>query len=93
MTRQAPTNRAALTPIVRRTRTATPPSPWGSSQRLQHELPYVIPGTLDALAKILQYARQNGHQVDFRFEARAGHADGIADSCLLVDEVVEWNGV
>ena len=57
-------------------------------QLLEHDVVDLEPAALHALDDVLRSALGARHDVHFRFETHAGHADGFADALLAVDHVL-----
>jgi len=55
-------------------------------ERLQHQAGRGIARLFNAAVNVLGGGNRPGDDVDFSFEAHTGHADGIADAALVVDD-------
>src|SRR5439155_1848057 len=58
------------------------------SERLEHDVCHLQPGTAAALDDVLGAADRRGDDVHLRFQAHSAHSQRFADAVLLVDDVL-----
>src|SRR5258706_4391312 len=64
-----------------------------TGERLEHQLPNVVAGSLDGFAQIHRRRRADRHEIHLRLESCADHANRIPDALIFVDGVFLRNRV